>query len=231
MLNILLAFATIAGCFIAFFPDNNSNTRFIILLVTAIIVIFAKMYEFIRENRKLKQEIIEKDEKMSGVEAENEKLKKEIIEKEKTQNIIDEKHRKFDSNILKEIKNILNDYHTIEFIRDHDFEGAYAQDRTDPLFSYFNKNKNEPEFRFLDSDLNNLKKDLDTNIAKLLDVLVHNTFDLEVNKDFRGIPKDWREKAPEHHGEIVDKANHHADKIVEVYSELVQLANKKTLEF
>lgn len=220
---------TIAGFVIAFFPDINIYIRFIILLGTAIIVIFVKMCEVIRENKRLLKETLENDEEMNAVKTENKNLKKEIIEKEEIQNTIDEKQKELDSNLLKEIKKILNDYNTIEFIRTHDFAGAFRQDFTVPLMEYNHRIETDPEFNFLDSDLNKLKKDLDINIVEFLRILINKTFDLEVNKDLRGIPKDWREKVPERYEEAVDKVNHHADKIIENYDELLQLARKKAM--
>lgn len=219
MFNIFLAFATIAGFFIAFFPNNNvyvrvivllgttglifaflldtnNYVRVIILLGTAFIVTLVKMCEVIHENKK---------------------------------NTINEKHKELDSTLLKEIKKILNDDNTIEFIRTHDFAGAFRQDFTVPLMEYNHRIETDPEFYFLDSDLNKLKKDLDINIVEFLRILINKTFDLEVNKDLRGIPKDWREKVPERYEEAVDKANHHADKIIENYDELLQLARKKAM--
>lgn len=116
MFNIINVIITIVGFIIAFFPDINIYVRIIILLGTAIIVILVKMYEVICEKTK-------KEEIMNEVSTENKKLKKELIEKERIQNIIDEKYREYDSNLLKEIKKTLNHFHTIEFIRTHDFAG------------------------------------------------------------------------------------------------------------
>ncbi len=210
---------TIAGFIIAFFPNNNVYVRVIVLLGTTGLI-FAFLLDtnnYVRVIILLGTAFIVTLVKMCEVIHENKK------------NTINEKHKELDSTLLKEIKKILNDDNTIEFIRTHDFAGAFRQDFTDPLKHYNHKIQNDPEFYFLDSDLNNLKSNLDINITELVYILANKTFDLEVNKDLRGIPKDWREKMPERYEEAVDKANHHADKIKENYDELFQLARKKAI--
>lgn len=142
-----------------------------------------------------------------------------------------EKHKKFDSNLLKEIKDLLYDSHSIQFIQYHDFEGAFYIDKLDPLMSYHYKYNNDPEFYFLDSDLNGLKRVLDYNINEFLNVINRNTFYLQSNPDIHTVPREWREEQPERFEEVVSKANHHATEIVKTYSELVQEARKKMMDF
>ena len=84
------------------------------------------------------------------------------------------KYKKLDSNLLKEIKEILYESKTIERMRTHDFGDSFYKYVTDPLSAYKHKLDNDPEFEFLDSDLNDLKKKLDHNIIEL----VRNVFSL-----------------------------------------------------
>lgn len=152
------------------------------------------------------------------VENENRKLK-------------EEKFKEFDSNVLKEIKVMLYESQTIQFMQEHDFVGAFYIDKLDPLLNYHHKYNNDPEFYFLDSDLNNLKRSLDCNINEFLKVISRNTFYLESNPDIQAVPSEWREKQPDRFEEVVNKANHHATIIVKNYSELVQEARKKMMDF
>ena len=139
----------------------------------------------------------------------------------------EEKHREIDSNLLKEIKKMLYETKRIDYMRSCDFGNPFHQNFLDPLMDYQDKSDNDPEFEFLDSNLNVLKEDLDYNISKLISVLSLNTFSFGANPILRAVPKEWREQEPERFKKVVNKANNHAARIVVIYSELVQLARKK----
>lgn len=144
--------------------------------------------------------------------------------------IKEEKHKKLDSNLLKEIKEILYESKIIERMRTHDFGDSFYKNFTDPLIAYRRKLDNDPEFEFLDSDLNDLKKELDYNIIELVNTINSNTVIGEFNSKLRAVPKEWIEKKPELFKEVVNKTNHHATTVVKIYNELVQVARKKMID-
>lgn len=143
----------------------------------------------------------------------------------------EEAYRKIDSNLLKEIKKLLYGTERISYMRQHDFASPFSQDFIDPLMDYWHESDNNPEFVFLDSELNDLKKKLDHNISEFITTLSFETFDLDVNPNFRAVPKEWREEQPERFKRVVNKANNHATKVVETYTELIQVARKKMIDF
>lgn len=140
-------------------------------------------------------------------------------------------NKKLNSKILREIRKKLYESGSIDFIQTHDFSDAYPVNFFKPINEYLYKTENDPEFNFLDTDLKILKENLDYHISKFSDVLGNNSHDLLVRKDLVGIPKDWRERLPQHRKKIVEEANHHARKIVENYTELIQLARKKQIDY
>lgn len=226
MFNIILAIATLSGIIIAILPDNNGYIRLIIFLGTAVIVFFSKTCEVIHENKKLKKEAV-------GLKKETIELKKETIElkKQEVENIANEKYKEFNSKVLKEIKEIFNGSYCFYFMRNSSFEEIFKEDLYDSLNEYHYKLKNDPEFYFLDSELNSLKKDLDHSIEEILLILSFNAQFLDVNPILYAVPSDWRESQPEKFKEITTKANHHAERIVTIYEELIQSARMKTLDF
>lgn len=191
----------IAGIILAFVPDNN-YLKAITILVAAVIAALIRVYKVENENKKLKDE---------------------------EQKKIEEKRKKIDSNLLKEIKEMLYEKKMIEYMRVQDFGGPFYVDILDPLDDYLHKSDNDPEFEFLDSDLNELKKELDYNIRTLLHTIGINTFKLGINPTLFAVPREWREEQPERFNEVVNKVNHHANKVVEIYNELVRVARKKSI--
>lgn len=192
----------IAGLILSFIPENN-YLKIIALLGAAVIAALIRVFKLENENKILKN-----------------------VEHKK----ITEKHNEIDSKMLKEIRAMLYESQTIEFMRVHDFGGPFFSDVISPLDDYLHKSDNDPEFEFLDSDLNDLKKELDQNIRALLDTLHNDTFKLDANPTLNAVPKEWRRENPDRFNEVVKNANHHATKLVEIYNELVQVARNKMID-
>lgn len=140
-------------------------------------------------------------------------------------------YKELNSKILRVIRNKIYESGRIDFIQNHDFSDPYPVNFFDPINEYLYKTEYDPEFNFLDTDLSKSKEKLDYHILKFNNVLALNSHDLQVRTDLIGIPKEWRERQPEHRRKVVEEANYHARKIVENYTEIIQLARKKQIDF
>ena len=114
-------------------------------------------------------------------------------------------------------------------MKNHDFNSTYERDLVDPLINYNEKYRNDPEFKFMDPELNDLKLKLNDNVAGLLQTLGKYSQPLDVNPNFSSIPKDWEFKNPELFQKAVSASNGYADEITKIYEKLISLAREKQL--
>lgn len=208
---------------------NIENTHLFKLFIALLVFTFLSVLELNERNKKIKK-----------IERENDKLKKgnkELKEENKELNKFYEKHiaskteyiKNSDSKILNEIKDVLYKSEVMYLMKYHDFNSVYERGLIDPLINYHEKSRNDPEFKFMDSELNALEIKLNNNVAGLLQTLGKYSQPLDVNPNFSTIPKDWELKNPELFEKAVSTSNSYADEISKTYEKLISLAREKQL--
>lgn len=202
---------------------NIESTYLFKIILGSSVFIFFSIVELRKRNK-----IIE------NLETERTKLKKENKKLNKFyKDYISSKtnyNQQSDSKILREIKKLLYESGAIYPMKYQEFAATYNKTEVvDPLINYHRKNLNDPEFKFIDSELQLLKNKLDNSIAELLLTLGKYSQPLETNPDFSSIPKDWEWKHPELFEKAVDTSNSYADEISKTYEKLISVAREKQL--
>ena len=208
----------IIGFIFLFIPDDFV-LKIIVALTTTIIISFVHIYHIRNENKKINK-------KNNELKEENNKLNKFYEEHIASKT---EYNKSLDSKILKEIKDTLYKSGVMYLMKNHDFNSTYERDLVDPLINYHEKYRNDPEFKFMDPELNDLKLKLNDNVAGLLQTLGKYSQPLDVNPNFSSIPKDWEFKNPELFQKAVSASNGYADEITKIYEKLISLAREKQL--
>ena len=160
---------------------------------------------------------------LARVQAEHsQKLKS--LEFDRTKNLeAEDRRRSADSATLLKILEILDPGKAIAFLRNHDFNGTYNRDDSDPLFAFLEFSK-RPESEFLDSDLETIRDELiavGAALARLLAIKTHprqGTFS-SVLPD--GLVNEIRPKWVD---ENAEKINDTASAFVDVYDKLIRSA-------
>lgn len=138
-----------------------------------------------------------------------------------------EHYKKEDSKTLRIIKKTLYESGIIDFMKNHSFGSPFFINTLDLISEYQHESKNNPEFEFLDSELEDLKLELDRHISKIYTILAVNTFDVGVNPNLVGVPKEWQREQPERHEKVIDELHKESFKIVGNYNDLIRLARRK----
>lgn len=201
---------------------NIESTYLFKIILGSSVFIFFSVVELRKRNK-----IIE------NLETERTKLKKENKKLNKFyKDYISSKtnyNQQSDSKILKRMKSMLYDSGVIKMMKDHDFSSDYDINLIYSLNAYHYESENDPEFKFIDTELNTLKNKLDYSISKLLQVLGKYGQPLKTNINYSAIPKDWRVTKPDLYKKVTNKCNKHADEIFKIYEEIIVLAQEKRI--
>jgi hypothetical protein len=139
-------------------------------------------------------------------------------------------YRKLDTNLMHEIKFILNDSGTISFLRINNFAGfSYERSKTDSLHKFENLCNFNPEFEFLDADLEALKGSLYSAIAKLTDILAFNTWPIKGDSRLSSVPEEWEFEQPKRFWEVVNKIHNLTIETTKCYDNLIKTARRKLI--
>lgn len=157
----------------------------------------------------------------------NQTIEKRVQHKTKEK----EYHNKSDTITLKKIKKLLYESGVMEILKDHDFTGPYFEGFTSPIIEYLYEIEHNPEFIFLNTDLDKLKIQLDNNIKNFSTSLALNSFPLENKSNLIGVPKEWSYRQPERHKKVVSEINYYAMQIDRIYTDLIQVAKKNQIDF
>lgn len=142
----------------------------------------------------------------------------------------EERFMRLDKEVFKVIRMQIFESGLINFLKEHDFGGAYKLDKFDPLHDLMHDIENNPEFEFIDADLEQAYANLCDSIRRFLGYSALNTFTHEVMSGYKYVPLDWLERNEEtaiHYHEVVDNMNKMSTNIVDNYNVLAKLARRK----
>lgn len=131
-----------------------------------------------------------------------------------------------DRQVITLIKQLLPSRGVVHFLRKHDFAGGFYLSSINPI-KEFSQMQLDPEFEFLNSDLEQMLRECFVQIDVFLEKIAVNTFEVhERNSDWRRVPSDWR-RVPRDWDPIVSadvskQINAAATKLVESYDTLVR---------
>lgn len=138
--------------------------------------------------------------------------------------IADENLMKLDIKTYEEIKKLF-DENVQYFLSQFNFAGDYFTDENlNPLYA-FSYRCNNPEFEFIDVDLEILKLSLKKSTNELLYALSINTFKCGINEF--SVPSEWETEQPERFENVIKELHEKANYAWAKYCELVKLARRK----
>lgn len=84
-----------------------------------------------------------------------------------------------------------------------------------------------PEKTFINPRLQKEKEDLVRKLQQYIKLCATNTFRDEANRDYQGVPKEWRLTEPETYNGVTGQLNEAADRVVDVYKQLLKTGRKR----
>lgn len=134
-----------------------------------------------------------------------------------------------DREVYKDLKDMIYNTHAITFIRTHNFGEAFYNSELEPLYKFVQRCDHDPEFEFLDIDLESLRLIFLDALKKFLFAIGMNTFTLNNNVEINSVPKDWllREDTAEIFNKCVDELNSLSIDITTKYDDMIKLARRK----
>lgn len=139
-----------------------------------------------------------------------------------------DEHREIDKKLLVKIKtDILPANGNLGFLRTYDFSGAILWSDLDEIKNFI-VYKYDPEFEFVDTELNALLTKMKIEIEEFLSLLGVNTFPLNnPNINASRIPPEWQQEQPERFYKVVEKIHDLTSNICNSYDELIRLGKRK----
>lgn len=115
---------------------------------------------------------------------------------------------------------------SLSFISTNNFAGfSFSKDSLNDLYAYDHLCSN-PNFEFLDSDLEGAKANLLNHINYFTSLIGQNTFPTN-NSGYNHVPPEWETQNPEHFDEVVNKIHNAATAICNSYRDLTRVATRK----
>jgi hypothetical protein len=148
--------------------------------------------------------------------------KKKIVE------VYSEEHKQLDKELFsKIITEILPVSGFISFIRTNNFEGAFRTEYIKDLDSFYQYIE-EPDFEFIDRDLNIYLEQLKVEISKFQNTIGLNTSPINnPNMDANSVPPEWEVEQPEKFWKVVNEIHKTAREICKNYDGLIKLGKRK----
>ncbi len=131
-----------------------------------------------------------------------------------------------DKKILRDLLEVVPSGGTISFLRTNNFGVSFSWKRLNDI-ERFLRERDGPDYEFLDPELETVRNTLQKNCRGLLNALAINTHPTHIQTDRNAVPGNWKIEAPERFGRIVEEINTAADAVCNAYDELVRLARKK----
>lgn len=151
--------------------------------------------------------------------------KKELL----SQNISEQERiqRTLDLKLLNRIREILPSDGSIEYLKERNFAGfGFRWTDLSQLKNYITEEA-KPEFTFIDSELETIRKDLTTNIYEFLSKLSVNSWYLEHSQDIASVPQEWEIDQPERFWGVVNYLSERQDKSWQAYELLISTGRRK----
>jgi hypothetical protein len=115
---------------------------------------------------------------------------------------------------------------TILFVRENNFAGfSFERKRTDDFGKFIDQCSN-PEFEFMDPDLEGLRLSLGQYIDSFMSKIARETFPTHT-PGWNSVPEEWESEQPDRFEEVVTSLHQNAQKICEIYDVLVKTAKRK----
>ena len=132
-----------------------------------------------------------------------------------------------DRRLFEEIRTTLSSDGAIRVLRNSNYAGfSFERSGHDQLYEFMYKCAN-PEFEFMDADLESLKAQLADKIGEFTDLIAVNTFPLEANAERVWVPPEWEMEQPEHFWKVVDSLHQLVREICDTYDSLIRLGRRK----
>ncbi|MFA6008502.1 MAG: hypothetical protein WC799_00860 [Desulfobacteraceae bacterium] len=115
---------------------------------------------------------------------------------------------------------------SINFIRKNNFAGfLFKLSSLDDLYEFEYQCSN-PVFEFIDPDLESLRANLLTSIAKFTEIIGTETYSSHT-AGVNSVPDEWISEQPERYENAVNSLHAMSDQIVQIYNSLVKTATRK----
>lgn len=152
-----------------------------------------------------------------------------IMENQENLTTYSDKMKQSDKELLIKIKEILPyNSNTMLYIKNHDFRASFKWEDLKGL-DIFKEKAEDPEFMFINHELENLKNELLENTIEFLSELACNSWELETIKNVFKIPDDWSITIPDKYEHVTSKINNLASTIYNIYEKLLKKARIITL--
>lgn len=135
---------------------------------------------------------------------------------------INEKYKELDTKTYLQIKELFDPERY--FLSEQNFAFSFYRSKLEPLdkFQFLCRN---PEFEFLDADLETIKCSLLNNIIGFLNVVGYETFPKDSNLSC--VPEEWEIEQPERFKKVVEDLSTYSTNAWNDYCDLVKLARRK----
>lgn len=136
-------------------------------------------------------------------------------------------HIDMDRKLFSEIRAILPSEGVIRFIRFNNYAGfSFKRSRHDQLYEFMHRCEN-PEFEFMDADLESLKATLSDKISEFAGVIAFSTFTLDGNREYSWVPPEWEVEQPQRFWDVVNHIHRLTKEICNTYDSLIRLGRRK----
>ncbi|MFA5367202.1 MAG: HNH endonuclease signature motif containing protein [Dehalococcoidia bacterium] len=136
-------------------------------------------------------------------------------------------YTEMDRKLFDKIRTTLSSDDAIRFLRNNNYAGfSFERSKHYQLYEFMHKCVN-PEFEFIDADLESLKVQLLGKINEFTNVISLNTFTVEGNTEYSWVIPDWEFEQPERFWEIVNNLHSLAQDICDTYDNLIRLGRRK----
>ena len=143
-----------------------------------------------------------------------------------------ESHKVLDYELLNKIKTeLIPPTGSIAFLRENNFAGfAFRIDNLDDIYKFAHEFEN-PDFEFIDTDLNNILNNLKLHTKNFISLIGLNTWSISNhNINANTVPPEWETEQPERFWETVNKIHKEADGICSEYDQLIKTGRRKLTE-
>lgn len=136
----------------------------------------------------------------------------------------DPAHREMDRKLLIHVRELLRD--AIDYVRHRNYAGfSFNVDRHDPFFAIASKAQ-EPEFEFMDADLEASKAQLMSAVQEFNKAIALNTFPTN-RSDRNAVPDEWEYEQPQRFRKAVSEIHTPLEATLKAYDELIRLGRRK----
>lgn len=137
----------------------------------------------------------------------------------------DEESRNADKEIFNDIRNnILPANNSIYWLRHQNFRGFSFNPKNMHDFDEFEELCKNPNYTFLNEELESLKQQLQNKIAKFTELIALNTW--STNSGLQTVPPEWEIEQPERFSTTVKEIHTTAFEIIDLYDEFIKTSKK-----